>query len=56
MADNRPLAIVVNWAAHGIAFDVENLFFSGDVLGAAQQVAEAAALVAASAVIAGNTL
>lgn len=30
--------------------------YTGDVLGAAQQVAEAAALVAASAVIAGNTL
>ncbi len=41
VADNRPLAIVVNWAAHGIAFDVENLFFSGDVLGAVERETEA---------------
>lgn len=29
----RPLAMMVNYAAHGIMFDVENLFFSGDCLG-----------------------
>ena len=38
--DGRPLAAVINYAAHGIAFDVENLFFSGDVLGAAEREME----------------
>lgn len=38
----RPLAIVTNYAAHGIVFDVENLFFSGDALGAVEREVEAA--------------
>ena len=37
----RPLAIVTNYAAHGIVFDVENLFFSGDALGAVEREIEA---------------
>ncbi|WP_372810215.1 neutral/alkaline non-lysosomal ceramidase N-terminal domain-containing protein, partial [Litorivivens sp.] len=39
-ADNEPLAVVVNFAAHGIAFDVENLYFSGDVLAAVEREVE----------------
>ena len=25
----EPMAVIINWAAHGIAFDVENQYFSG---------------------------
>ena len=32
-----PMAMVVNYSAHGIAFDVENLFFSGDVMGSVER-------------------
>lgn len=39
-ADGRPLAVVMNYAAHGIAFDVENQFYSSDVLGAAERAVE----------------
>lgn len=39
-ADGEPLALVMNYAAHGIAFDVENMYFSGDVLGAAEREVE----------------
>ena len=39
-ADGRPLAVVMNYAAHGIAFDVENQYFSGDVLAAAERSVE----------------
>ena len=38
----RPLAIVTNYAAHGIVFGVENLYFSGDALGAVEREVEAA--------------
>ncbi len=37
----RPLAVVMNYAAHGIVFDVENLYFSGDALGGAERALEA---------------
>jgi hypothetical protein len=37
----RPLAIVTNYAAHGIVFDVENQYFSGDALGAVEREVEA---------------
>lgn len=37
----RPLAVMVNYAAHGIVFDVENLFFSGDCLGGLERSVEA---------------
>ena len=37
----RPLAVVVNYAAHGIVFDVENLYFSGDALGGLERSVEA---------------
>jgi hypothetical protein len=40
-ASVRPLAVVFNYPAHGIAFDVENMFFSGDVLGSAERELEA---------------
>ncbi|HEY1077214.1 MAG TPA: hypothetical protein VGE51_11045, partial [Fontimonas sp.] len=33
-------ALVMNYAAHGIAFDVENQYFSGDVLGGAERAVE----------------
>jgi glycerophosphoryl diester phosphodiesterase len=36
----EPMAVVINWAAHGIAFDVENMYFSGDVLGAVERETE----------------
>ena len=36
----RPLAIVTNYAAHGIVFDVENQYFSGDALGAVEREVE----------------
>ncbi len=36
----EPLAVMINWSAHGIAFDVENLFFSGDVLAAVEREVE----------------
>ena len=36
----RPLAVVTNYAAHGIVFDVENLYFSGDALGAVEREIE----------------
>jgi cephalosporin-C deacetylase-like acetyl esterase len=39
-ADDEPLAVVINFAAHGIAFDVENLYFSGDVLAAVEREVE----------------
>lgn len=39
-ADGSPLALVMNYAAHGIAFDVENQYFSGDVLGGAERAVE----------------
>lgn len=39
-ADGRPLALIMNYAAHGIAFDVENQYFSGDVLAAAERSVE----------------
>ncbi|MDP9140272.1 MAG: neutral/alkaline non-lysosomal ceramidase N-terminal domain-containing protein, partial [Pseudomonadota bacterium] len=39
-ADGSPLAVVMNYAAHGIAFDVENQYFSGDVLGGAERAVE----------------
>lgn len=37
---NEPLALIINWAAHGIAFDVENQFFSGDVLASVERETE----------------
>ena len=37
---NQPMAVVINWAAHGIAFDVENQYFSGDVLGSVERETE----------------
>ena len=37
----RPLAIVTNYAAHGIVFGVENTYFSGDALAAAEREIEA---------------
>ena len=37
----RPLAIVTNYAAHGIVFGVENVYFSGDALGAVERSIEA---------------
>lgn len=37
----RPLAIVTNYAAHGIVFGVENVYFSGDALGAVERNIEA---------------
>jgi hypothetical protein len=39
-ATNEPMAVVINWAAHGIAFDVENQFFSGDMLGSVERETE----------------
>ena len=36
----RPLAIMVNYAAHGIIFDVENLYFSGDCLAGMERAVE----------------
>jgi hypothetical protein len=42
--DNRdtgePMAVIINWAAHGIAFDVENQYFSGDMLGSVERETE----------------
>jgi poly(3-hydroxybutyrate) depolymerase len=38
--DDQPLAVIINYAAHGIAFDVENLYFSGDVLAAVEREVE----------------
>ena len=37
----RPLALMVNFAAHGIVFDVENLYFSGDCLAGLERSVEA---------------
>lgn len=37
----RPLGVVMNYAAHGIVFDVENFHFSGDALGGAERALEA---------------
>jgi len=37
----RPLAAILNYAAHGIAFSVDNFLFSGDVLSAAEREFEA---------------
>lgn len=39
-ADGTPLAVVMNFAVHGIAFDVENQYFSGDVPGAMERATE----------------
>lgn len=39
-AAGEPLAAIVNYAVHGIAFDVENQFFSGDVTGAVERELE----------------
>ena len=39
-AEGEPLAVIMNYAVHGIAFDVENLYFSGDVAGAAERAVE----------------
>ena len=39
-ASGRPMAVVINYALHGIAFDVENQYFSGDVLGAIEREVE----------------
>ena len=39
-AQGEPLAAVINFAAHGIAFDVENLHFSGDVLAGIEREVE----------------
>ncbi|MES2885560.1 MAG: neutral/alkaline non-lysosomal ceramidase N-terminal domain-containing protein [Pseudomonadota bacterium] len=36
----RPLAVMVNYAAHGIVFDVENLYFSGDGLAGLERSVE----------------
>jgi neutral ceramidase len=36
----RPLAVVMNYAAHGIMFDVENLFFSGGAMAGAERAVE----------------
>ncbi|HUP91110.1 MAG TPA: neutral/alkaline non-lysosomal ceramidase N-terminal domain-containing protein, partial [Solimonas sp.] len=41
-AAGAPLAVVINFAAHGIAFDVENQYFSGDVLASAERETEGA--------------
>ena len=38
----RPLAVVTNYAAHGIVFGVENVYFSGDALGAVEREVQAA--------------
>jgi len=35
-----PIALVVNFAAHGIAFDVENQYFSGDILASLEREVE----------------
>lgn len=40
-AFERPLAMMVNYAAHGIMFDVENLFFSGDCLAGMERSVQA---------------
>src|SRR5207248_4103092 len=40
VATGQPMAIVINWAMHGIAFDVENQYFSGDVLGSIERQVE----------------
>ena len=37
----RPLAAMVNYSAHGIMFDVENLYFSEDCLGGLERSVEA---------------
>lgn len=37
----RPLAAIINYAAHGIAFSIDNFLFSGDVLSAAEREFEA---------------
>ena len=39
-ADGTPLAVVMNFAVHGIAFDVENQYFSGDVPAALERSTE----------------
>ena len=36
----EPMAVIINWAAHGIAFDVENQYFSGDVLASVERATE----------------
>lgn len=38
----RPMGIVLNYAAHGIVFDVENFHFSGDALAGAERAIEGA--------------
>lgn len=37
----RPIAAILNYSAHGIAFSVENFLFSGDVLSSAEREFEA---------------
>jgi glycerophosphoryl diester phosphodiesterase len=39
-SSGQPLAVVINFADHGIAFDVENQYFSGDVLGSIEREVE----------------
>jgi hypothetical protein len=39
-ATGTPIAVVINFADHGIAFDVENQYFSGDVLGSIEREVE----------------
>lgn len=39
-AAGEPLAVILNYAVHGIAFDVENLYYSGDVAGSAEREIE----------------
>jgi predicted acyl esterase len=53
--DGTPLALLMNYAAHGIAFGVENLFFSGDVLGAAEREVEQTFPVPVVAMLVQNT-
>jgi predicted acyl esterase len=36
----EPLAAVINYATHGVIFDVENLYFSGDALASAERETE----------------
>ncbi|MEK6806133.1 MAG: neutral/alkaline non-lysosomal ceramidase N-terminal domain-containing protein [Pseudomonadota bacterium] len=38
--DGKPMAVVINFADHGIAFDVENQYFSGDVLASIEREVE----------------
>jgi hypothetical protein len=40
IATGQPRALVINFGVHGIAFDVENQYFSGDVLGSLEREVE----------------